>query len=108
MPHHRARHTPLGRWQVVRRVVEDGETFAQAATWANVAKSTVWEWVRRWRAAAPEDRASLACLAERSSRPRRSPARGPDREAQRNCALRPRTGWGPPRPPGAGGRPDPT
>ena len=69
MPHHRARHTPLGRWEVARRVVEEGETFAQAAAWANVSKSTVWEWVRRWRAASPQDRGSLACLQERSSRP---------------------------------------
>ena len=36
MPHHRARFTARGRWDVVRRVVEDGETFAQAAAWANV------------------------------------------------------------------------
>jgi transposase InsO family protein len=95
VPHHRARHTPLGRWQVVRRVVEDGETFAQAAAWANVAKSTVWEWVHRWRAAAPADRESLVCLAERSSRPHRSPARVPVDEEARICELRRRTGWSP-------------
>ena len=95
MPHHRARHTPLGRWEIVRRVVEDGETFAQAAAWANVSKSTVWEWVRRWRAASVEDRESLACLAERSSRPHRSPARVPAQEAARICQLRRRTGWSP-------------
>ena len=95
MPHHRARHTPLGRREVVRRVVEDGETFAQAAAWANVSKSTVWEWVRRWRQASPEGRASLACLAERSSRPHRSPAQVPAEEAHRICELRERTGWSP-------------
>jgi transposase InsO family protein len=95
VPHHRARHTPLGRWTVVRRVVEDGETFAQAAAWANVSKSTVWEWVRRWRQASPEDRVSLACLAERSSRPHRSPERVPAAEAERICELRRRTGWSP-------------
>jgi transposase InsO family protein len=95
VPHHRARHTPLGRWSVVRRVVEDGETFAQAAAWANVSRSTVWEWVRRWRAALPEDRESLACLAERSSRPHGSPARVPAHEEARICALRRRTGWSP-------------
>jgi len=95
MPHHRARHTPLGRWEVVRRVVEDGETFAQAAAWANVSKSTVWEWVGRWRAAPAEARASLACLAECSSRPRRSPAQVPVEEATRICELRERTGWSP-------------
>jgi transposase InsO family protein len=80
---------------VVRRVVEEGETFAQAAAWANVSKSTVWEWVRRWRAACPEDRGSLACLVERSSRPRRSPAQVPAEEAERICELRRRTGWSP-------------
>ena len=81
MPHHRARHTPLGRWEVVRRVVGDGET--------------VWEWVRRWRQASPEDRASLACLAERSSRPHHSPGRVPAVEETRICELRERTGWSP-------------
>ena len=95
MPHHRARFTARGRWEVVRRVVELQETFAQAAAWANVSKSTVWEWVRRWRAACPKDRASLACLVERSSRPRRSPAQVPAEEAARICELRERTGWSP-------------
>jgi len=108
VPHHRARHTPLGRWSVVRRVVEDGETFAQAAAWANVSKSTVWEWVRRWRAAAPEDRESLACLTERSSRPKTSPARVPADEEARICELRRRTGWSPRRLADEVGRPHST
>ena len=95
MPHHRARFTARGRELVVRRVVDDGQTFAQAAAWANVSQSTVWEWVRRWRQASAEDRASLACLEERSSRPHRSPARVPAEEEQRICELRRRTGWSP-------------
>src|SRR4051794_38488886 len=95
VPHHRARFTARGRWDVVRRVVELEETFAQAAAWANVSKSTVWEWVRRWHCACPEDRESLACLAERSSRPRCSPRQVPAEEARRICALRERTGWSP-------------
>ena len=95
MPHHRARLTARGRYEVVRRVEELEETFAQAAAWANVSKSTVWEWVRRWRQASPADRASLACLAERSSRPHRSPGRVPAEEAVRICELRERTGWSP-------------
>src|ERR671917_2780198 len=74
VPHHRARHTPLGRWMVVRRVVQEGDTFAQAAAWTNVSKSTVWEWVRRWRHAGPDERESLSCLTEHSSRPHHSPA----------------------------------
>jgi transposase len=95
VPHHRARYTPLGRWHVVARVVEQGETFAQAAAWANVSKSTVWEWVARWRAASPVERSSLACLVERSSRPHRSPGRVPVEEEARICELRQRTGWSP-------------
>ena len=95
MPHHRARHTPLGRWEFVRRVVEDGETFAQAAAGANVSRATVWTWVDRWRRASWEDRGSLVCLADRSSRPRHSPAQVPAEEAARICELRERTGWSP-------------
>jgi transposase InsO family protein len=95
VPHHRARLTARGRYAVVRRVVEDRETFAQAAAWANVSKSTVWEWVRRWRDASPAARSSLACLEERSSRPHRSPGRVPADEAARICELRERTGWSP-------------
>jgi transposase InsO family protein len=75
--------------------VQEGETFAQAAAWANVSKSTVWEWVRRWRQATPAEQASLACLTERCSRPHRSPAQVPAEEAARICELRERTGWSP-------------
>jgi transposase InsO family protein len=95
VPHHRARFTAHGRAVVVARVVEHGETFAQAAAWANVSKSTVWEWVRRWRQASGEDQASLACLQERSSRPHRSPRRVPAAEEQRICEKRRQTGWSP-------------
>lgn len=95
MPHHRARFTARGRYAVVGRVVEGGESFAQAAAWANVSKSTVWEWVRRWREASPAERASLTCLQERSSRPHRSPGRVPAAEARQICELRERTGWSP-------------
>jgi transposase InsO family protein len=95
VPHHRARFTTRGRWEVVRRVVELEETFAQAAAWANVSRSTVHGWVTRWRAASASERESLACLAERSSRPRRSPGQVPAEEARRICELRERTGWSP-------------
>jgi transposase InsO family protein len=95
MPHHKVRFTAHGRAVVVARVVERGETFAQAAAWANVSRSTVWEWVRRWRTATESDRRSLVCLAERSSRPLRSPARVPATEAARICEKRRQTGWSP-------------
>ena len=95
MAHHRARFTARGRMLVVCRVVDHGETFAQAAAWANVSTSTVWEWVARWRAASPAEQASLACLAERSSRPHHSPGRVAAEEEARICELRRRTGWSP-------------
>jgi transposase InsO family protein len=76
-------------------VVQEGYTFADAAACSNVARSTVWEWVHRWRAASESERASMACLMDRSSRPRHSPTRVPEDEEQRICELRQRTGWGP-------------
>jgi transposase InsO family protein len=51
--------------------------------------------VTRWRRASEPDRASLVCLQERSSRPRRSPGRVPAEEERRICQLRERTGWSP-------------
>lgn len=95
MPHHKARHTARGRWEVVRLVIEEGFTFAQAAAWAKVATSTVWSWVQRWRAASPADQDSLVCLADRSSRPHHSPGVVPETEASRICRLRQKTGWSP-------------
>jgi transposase len=108
VPHHRACFTARGRYDVVRRVVEDRETFARAAARANVSKSTVWEWVRRWRQAPAAERESLACLEERSSRPHRSPARVPADEEARICELRRRTGWSPRRLADEVGRPHST
>jgi transposase InsO family protein len=95
MSHHRARFTALGRWEVARRVIEEGETFARAAARADVSPSTVWGWVHRWRDASLEDRASLACLQERSSRPHSSPAQVGEAEAAAICQLREKTGWSP-------------
>jgi len=94
MQHANARLTPNGRLQMVRLVEERGFTFEAAAAASNVSKSTVWEWVRRWRGAAAE-RHSLSCLADRSSRPARSPRMLCEADQRRICAVRRRTGWGP-------------
>ena len=95
MQHANAPLTPNGRLRMILLVEEGGLTFEAAAAASNVAKSTCWEWVRRWRAASEEDRRTLACLADRSSRPRRSPGQVPAREAERICERRRRTGCSP-------------
>jgi transposase InsO family protein len=80
---------------LVRLVEEQGLTFEAAAAASNVAKSTAWEWVRRWREASLEERASLACLEDRSSRPKRCPRQLSKADHDRICSVRRRTGWGP-------------
>jgi transposase InsO family protein len=95
MQHPNARLTATGRLALVRLVELRGLTFEQAAACSNVAKSTVSVWVNRRRAASAEQRRTLACLHDRSSRPRTSPRLLPDAEQQRICAARRRTGWGP-------------
>jgi len=70
-------------------------TFEAAAAASNVAKSTVHSWVARWRAASAAERESLACLEDRSSRPRHSPRLLSEADHDRVCEVRRRTGWGP-------------
>ncbi len=95
MQHANAPLTPIGRLRLVLLVEEEGFTLQAAADACNVAKSTCWEWVRRWRAASEGDRVTLACLEDRSSRPHRSPNQVPAGEAARICERRLRTGWSP-------------
>ena len=95
MQHRNAPLTRTGRHRMVCLVEEEGLTFEAAAAASNVAKSTVHTWVSRWRSASPAERASLACLEGRSSRPRRSPRRLSEADHDRICRVRRRTGWGP-------------
>jgi transposase len=80
---------------MVLLVEEEGFTLQAAAAACNVAKSTCWEWVRRWRAASEPERVTLNCLKDRSSRPHRSPCQVGDQEAARICKRRKHTGWSP-------------
>jgi len=95
MQHRNAPLTPQGRRRLVALVEDDGLTFGAAATASNVARSTCWEWVRRWREATEAQRRDLGCLHDRPSRPRTSPRQVPDAEARRICERRTRTGWSP-------------
>ncbi len=95
MQHANAPLTPNGRLRMILLVEERGMTFEAAAAASNVAKSTAWTWVQRWRQASAHERIGLACLEDRPSTPRRSPAMLSERDHERVCELRIRTGWGP-------------
>jgi len=57
--------------------IEAGSTLWAAAAARNVAPATAHRWWVRWRDADPEQRASLVCLHDRSSRQLRSVAPAP-------------------------------
>ena len=94
MQHPNARLTPRGRHELVQ-LVERGASLRLAAAACNVALSTAHRWVVRWRAATTDERASLACLLDRSSRPHRSPRLLADDLQRRIVEARAQTGWGP-------------
>jgi transposase len=95
MQHANAPLTRTGRHRMVMLVEKQGLTFEAAAAASNVARSTVHLWVWRWREASAQERATLACLTDRSSRPKRCPRMLSSAEHERVCKVRRRTGWGP-------------
>jgi transposase InsO family protein len=94
MQHPNARLTPRGRHELVL-LVERGASLRFAAAACGVALSTAHRWVVRWRAATSAERASRACLEDRSSRPHRSPRLLAADIQQRVLEARAQTGWGP-------------
>jgi transposase InsO family protein len=92
--HRNARLGLAGRRALVGDI-EGGLSCREAARRRAVSPTTACKWWRRWREATLEQRRSLACLEDRSSRPHRCPRLLPVREQQRICAARRRTGWGP-------------
>jgi len=92
--HRNAKLGLAGRYALVR-TVEGGTSMRAAAAAFSVSPATVCRWSRRWRAASESERATLACLHDRSSRPRRMPRLLSGREQRRICAARRQTGWGP-------------
>jgi transposase InsO family protein len=92
--HRNAKLGLAGRYALVR-AVEDGCSLKAAAAAFSVSPATACRWSQRWRAASAAERATLVCLHDRSSRPRRMPRLLPGREQRRICAARRRTGWGP-------------
>jgi transposase InsO family protein len=92
--HRNARLGLAGRRALVADV-ESGCSCREAARRRGVSPTTACKWWRRWLLASPEQRRTLACLEDRSSRPRRSPRLLPQAERERICAVRRRSGWGP-------------
>lgn len=95
MHHPNAKLTARGRLDLIMLVEEAKLSFRAAAAAMRVSVSTVHTWVCRWRAATPAERENLACLSDRSSRPRRSPRRTDALAEGRILTARRRTGWGP-------------
>ena len=83
-----------GRLALVR-AIEGGMTVRAAAAAFRVSPATAHRWWRRWLEASEEGRRTLACLLDRSSRPRRSPRMLAAELQERICACRRETGWGP-------------
>jgi transposase InsO family protein len=92
--HRNAKLGLAGRLALVR-AVEDGCSLKAAAAAFNVSPATAHRWWHRWIEAGEDARRSLACLLDRSSRPRRSPRQLEPDLAERICACRRETGWGP-------------
>jgi transposase InsO family protein len=80
--HQNARLTPRGRAELVRRVVQQGQTPKAVATAFGVCPKTVRKWVARWRAE------GAAGLVDRSSRPHRLHRPTPEGIAARVGDLR--------------------
>jgi len=75
--------------------IEAGMTFRAAAAAFSVAPATAHRWWRRWRAANPSVRSSLACLRDRSSVPHRQPRRLSAADEQPILKARRQTNLGP-------------
>jgi transposase InsO family protein len=75
--------------------IEGGMTLKAAAAAFSVSPATAHGWWHRWLEAGEEARATLSCLLDRSSRPRRSPRQLAPELAEAICACRRKTGWGP-------------
>jgi transposase InsO family protein len=89
--HPKARLNVLGRELLVSRVTVLGWPVATAADAQGISRATGYKWVRRFRSE------GAAGLADRTSRPHRSPRATPAAEVERMLAARAEWRWGPDR-----------
>src|SRR5437773_386861 len=92
--HRNARLGLAGRRALIADI-DRGLSCRAAARRRGVSPTTACKWWRRWSVASVEQRRSLACLEDRSSRPRCCRRLLPPGERERICAARRRSGWGP-------------
>jgi len=92
--HRNAKLGLAGRFALVQ-AREQGLSVREVTRRFSVSPATVCRWHQRWRRASEDERCSLACLLDRSSRPAHMPRLLPTRAQRRICAARRRTGWGP-------------
>jgi transposase InsO family protein len=92
--HRNAKLGLAGRFALVQARAS-GLSMREVASRFCVSPATVCRWWRRWVEASEQERCSLACLVDRSSRPSRMPRLLPVREQRRIVAARRQTGWGP-------------
>jgi transposase InsO family protein len=83
-----------GRLQLVR-LIESGCSLRTAAAESSVSVATAHRWWHRWTAASETERASLACLRTRSSRPRSCPWALSAEAEQAILTAREKTNYGP-------------
>ncbi len=83
-----------GRLQLVR-LIESGCSLRSAAAESSVSVATAHRWWHRWQAASETERASLACLRTRSSRPKSCPWALPAEAEQAILTAREKTNYGP-------------
>ena len=91
MSHANALLTPRGRLLLARCVVEEGWPLRRAADRFQVSATTAARWAGRYR------EFGVAGMADRSSRPHRSPQRTPTRTERRIINVRVTRRWGPAR-----------
>ena len=91
MSHANARLAPRGRLALAQCVVDEGWPLRRAAERFQVSATTAARWAGRYR------QLGAAGMADRSSRPHRSPARTPTRLERRIIKVRVTRRWGPAR-----------
>jgi transposase InsO family protein len=92
-----------GRLELVG-LIERGWTLRAAAAALSVSPATAHRWSKRWKGAGESERASLACLRTRSSRPKSCPWALGEQDERRILDARDKTNWGPMRLAGLTGR----